>query len=241
MTLDQAIALSLLDDLSRLGLTERLLADDPELLERATGVLPRARSIRDSAAAGGIRAVPWNAPDFPPALLSSRCPPASGAAARSRVWPRRRWRSSVPAPRPPWRSRRHGDRQRAGRARRHREQRLARGVDSRRTAARYRRCATARHPPDPSEPSWGARCCSGSVLDRIYPAEHRPLAQEISRRGARDQRISAATPPLPFHFPMRNRRSAGCRVRLSSSKPRGLGSLITAACALEQEESRSSR
>jgi hypothetical protein len=42
MTFDQAAALSLVPDLSRVGLTARLQSDDPELTELATQFLPEA-------------------------------------------------------------------------------------------------------------------------------------------------------------------------------------------------------
>ena len=62
MTLDQAVALSLLDDLPRVGLTARLLESDPELVELAAPLLDRALAERLRAAAAGINVLAWNDP-----------------------------------------------------------------------------------------------------------------------------------------------------------------------------------
>src|SRR5688500_427203 len=76
MTLDQAVALSLIDDLPRIGLTERLRLLDPELLDRASSLLDRARHVREHALRRAIHVLPWNALRFPTALLAiSDCPP----------------------------------------------------------------------------------------------------------------------------------------------------------------------
>ena len=77
MTLDHAIALSLLDQLPRVGLTDRLLSDDPELIELATAGRGRATEIQQLAAAGGIGVLGWNDARFPAGLLAiPDCPPA---------------------------------------------------------------------------------------------------------------------------------------------------------------------
>src|SRR2546423_3915750 len=79
MSPDEAIALSLavLSDLPRTGLTDRLRADDPNLLELARSLLPQATSVRATAARRGIRAIAWNEPAFPAALLTlTDLPPA---------------------------------------------------------------------------------------------------------------------------------------------------------------------
>ena len=51
MTPDEAIALSFafLSDLRRSGLTDRLLADDPNLVELARSLMPRANAAREAA------------------------------------------------------------------------------------------------------------------------------------------------------------------------------------------------
>jgi len=69
MTLDHAVALSLFDDeLPKLGLTARLMSDDPELLELATSRLEEAREVRGRAEQVGIHALAWSDPSFPPAF-----------------------------------------------------------------------------------------------------------------------------------------------------------------------------
>ena len=99
---------------------------------------------------------------------------------------------------------------------------LARGVDS----AAHRGCLGA-----------GGRTVAvlGSGLDRIYPAEHDVLAATISRSGALVSELGPGAPPLPEHFPLRNRVISGISLAVvvveASEKS---GSLITARYALEQ-------
>jgi DNA processing protein len=75
----------------------------------------------------------------------------------------------------------------------------------------------------------------GSGVDYIYPSEHKPLAAEISKTGLVISEYPPGVPPLPHHFPMRNRVISGLSLAVvvieASEKS---GSLITAACALEQ-------
>jgi DNA processing protein len=75
----------------------------------------------------------------------------------------------------------------------------------------------------------------GSGVDVIYPAEHDRLAADITSRGAVISEFPPATPPLPHHVPQRNRIIAGLShaVVVVEAHERS-GSLITAACALEQ-------
>ncbi len=223
MTLDHAVALSFLEDLSRVGLTERLLADDPELLERSAAALPLARAACDQAATAGIVAVPWNATGFPPALLAlPDCPPAlwcrgslaslqapvvavvgSRAATAVALEAASRIAAGLAA---------LGVTVVSG---------LARGVDS----AAHRGAL----------PAGRTVAVLGSGPDRIYPAEHRALAGEIARRGAVISEYPPGTPPLPFHFPMRNRLISGlASAVVVIEAAEDSGSLITAACALEQ-------
>jgi DNA processing protein len=75
----------------------------------------------------------------------------------------------------------------------------------------------------------------GCGADVIYPREHRSLFDEISAAGVIVSELPPGAPPLPVHFPMRNRiisgLSAGVVIVEASSRS---GSLITAASALEQ-------
>jgi DNA processing protein len=99
---------------------------------------------------------------------------------------------------------------------------LARGVDS----AAHRGCMRGSSP---------TVAVLGSGLDRIYPAEHRPLADEISKKGLLVSELGPGAAPLPEHFPLRNRIISGISLGVvvveASEKS---GSLITARCALEQ-------
>ncbi len=75
----------------------------------------------------------------------------------------------------------------------------------------------------------------GCGADRVYPWEHRDLARRVAERGAIASELPPGTPPLPRHFPLRNRvisgLSLGVIVVEASFKS---GSLITARAALEQ-------
>jgi DNA processing protein len=224
MTLDQAVALSLLkDQLPKPGLTARLLAEDPELLERAVLNVENARAIRLRAEAEGIHALPWNDPQFPTLLgaipdgppvlwyrgrLSTLDAPAvaivgSRAATSVSIDTAARLSSDLAA---------RGIVVVSG---------LARGVDS----AAHRGALTVGQ----------TIAVLGSGVDCIYPPEHAPLATQIAQAGVVLSEYPPGTAPLPHHFPMRNRLISGLSLAVvvieASEKS---GSLITARCALEQ-------
>ncbi|HJZ74474.1 MAG TPA: DNA-processing protein DprA [Vicinamibacterales bacterium] len=75
----------------------------------------------------------------------------------------------------------------------------------------------------------------GSGPDVIYPREHDGLAASICRDGALVSELGPGAPPLPEHFPLRNRLISGISLGVvvveASEKS---GSLITARCALDQ-------
>ena len=99
---------------------------------------------------------------------------------------------------------------------------LARGVDG----AAHRGCVQARG---------RTVAVLGSGPDVVYPREHEALAASICSDGALVSELGPGAPPLPEHFPLRNRLisgiSFGVVVVEASEKS---GSLITARCALEQ-------
>ena len=222
MTLDHAVALSLLEGLSRVSLTERL-RKDPELMALAAPHLKRAREVRAAAARGGIHAVAWNDPRFPSALAAlTDLPPVlwyrgqlsaadqpcvaivgSRAASSVAIETAARLGSDLAAA---------GLTVVSG---------LARGVDS----AAHRGALE----------SGLTIAVLGSGVDRIYPPEHVPLAGQIAQKGLVMSELPPGTPPLPHHFPLRNRLISGLSlgvVVIEASE--NSGSLITAACALEQ-------
>jgi DNA processing protein len=75
----------------------------------------------------------------------------------------------------------------------------------------------------------------GSGVDRIYPAEHRGLAAKVCEQGALVSELGPGAPPLPEHFPLRNRIISGISLAIVvvEASDRS-GSLITARCGLEQ-------
>ena len=75
----------------------------------------------------------------------------------------------------------------------------------------------------------------GCGADIIYPREHARLATEILASGVVLSEFSPGTPPLPEHFPLRNRIISGlARAVVVVEASDHSGSLITARMALEQ-------
>ena len=222
MTLDHAVALSLLEDLPRVNLTERL-KNDPVLVETAALLLDQARGARTRAERASIQVIAWNDQNFPTSLATlTDLPPAlwyqgelattqapaiaivgSRAASAVAIETASRLAADVAAA---------GITVVSG---------LARGVDSVAHRAALRTGRTI--------------AVLGSGLDCVYPAEHAPLAKEIARTGLLLSEFPPGAPPLPHHFPMRNRLISGLAqgvVVIEASEKSG--SLITASCALEQ-------
>jgi DNA processing protein len=75
----------------------------------------------------------------------------------------------------------------------------------------------------------------GSGVDRIYPPEHRQLAEQIITQGAILSDYPLGTPPDATNFPPRNRIIAGlARATVVVEAGERSGALITAAFAAEQ-------
>src|SRR5688572_16935825 len=223
MTLDQAVALSLLEDLPRVGLTARLLDFDPELVELAESLIERARAARIRAAEAGINVLAWNDPQMPAQLLAiSDAPPAlwyrgsldclsqpavaivgSRAASSVALETARRLATDLAS---------RGITVVSG---------LARGVDS---SAHRGALETGR-----------TIAVLGSGVDRVYPVEHGELADRIAETGLVMSEYPPGTAPIAFHFPMRNRLISGlARAVVVIEASDKSGSLITAMCAAEQ-------
>jgi DNA processing protein len=99
---------------------------------------------------------------------------------------------------------------------------MARGVD----AAAHRGALAA---GGPTVAVWG------SGPDRVYPREHAALAEQIAAAGAAITEYPPGTPPLPQHFPERNRLIAGlARVVVVVEADERSGALVTARLALEE-------
>ena len=75
----------------------------------------------------------------------------------------------------------------------------------------------------------------GSGVDRVYPQRHRALAAAVVRRGVLVSEFAPGTPPLPEHFPRRNRIISGLAlgVVVVAAGERS-GSMITARLAAAQ-------
>ena len=221
---DLAAALTLLHSLSRVGLADRLRADDPGLLEEATAVLSEARALRSAAETAGIHFAGWQHDHYPAALLGLPDMPPGLWYRGDLTCLRERTIAIV------------GSRAGSSVALETAAQLasdlasrgvvivsgLARGVDS--AAHRGALAGNGR-----------TVAVLGSGLRRLYPAEHRLLAAAIEARGAVVSEYPPDVPALPFHFPLRNRIISGLsRAVVVIEASEGSGSLITAMCALEQ-------
>jgi DNA processing protein len=75
----------------------------------------------------------------------------------------------------------------------------------------------------------------GCGADRVYPAAHRRLADSIAACGAVVSELPPGAPPLPHHFPLRNRLISGLASAVVVVEARlRSGSLVTAAHAADQ-------
>jgi DNA processing protein len=225
MSPDESVALSFasVSDLPRAALTERLRADDPHLLELARSLLPQARAVRTNAANRGIGVIAWNEQEFPAALLTlSDAPPA--------LWYRGRL-DVLAAPSVAIVGSRAASPVAIETATRIAHDLASRGITVVSGLARGVDSAAHRG----ALQSGRTAAVLGSGFDHLYPPEHEPLASEIAGDGVVLSEFPPSTPPLPFFFPMRNRLISGlslATVVIEANEKSG--SLITAACALEQ-------
>ena len=75
----------------------------------------------------------------------------------------------------------------------------------------------------------------GTGLDQVYPRQHHALAQQVAQHGWLLSELPPGTPPLPHHFPRRNRLIAGLSLGvLVVEAALKSGSLITADMAASQ-------
>jgi DNA processing protein len=75
----------------------------------------------------------------------------------------------------------------------------------------------------------------GSGLDRLYPPENARLAARVAEAGALVSEFPLGTPPLPGHFPRRNRVIAGWgRTVVVAEAAEKSGALGTARSALDE-------
>ena len=75
----------------------------------------------------------------------------------------------------------------------------------------------------------------GTGIDRTYPAAHMGLRRSIEAKGCVVTELEAGSPPLPFHFPRRNRLvSSLARAVIVVEAPIKSGAMLTAYQALDQ-------
>ena len=223
MTLDRLVALSLLPSGASADLPARLLAGDPTLHDQSSRHLPAARDALARAAAAGIKVVAWDDPRYPSRLLTIADHPLVlwylghleacdqpavaivGSRAASPV------ALEVAATLASDLARR-GVTIVSG---------LARGVDG---AAHRGALSTG--------VTVGVLGCG---VDIVYPQSHRALASAVVERGALVSEFTPGTPPLPHHFPVRNRIISGLsHAVVIVEAAEQSGSLITARLALDQ-------
>lgn len=223
MDADLAIALTFAPELPRYTLLDRIRADDPEIRERALAVLAHSRQVRQAVASSGIEAIAWSDSRFPVSLLPlADCPPA--------IWIRGA-RAGLDAPLIAIVGSRAATAVALETATRLGADLAARGVTVVSGLARGVDSAAHRGALKHGR----TIAVLGSGIDRIYPREHRTLADEIARDGLIISEHPPGTPPLAFHFPLRNRLISGLsRAVVVVEASERSGSLITVACALEQ-------
>jgi DNA processing protein len=209
MTSDLLLALFFVPRLSRVGLTSRIQAGDPEFEARARPFLAAARRARDLAGSQGIHWATWGDPRFPTPLLSLGDAPSA-------LW----YRGHLAALTRPAvavvgsRAASAVAREMAARLGEALAARgvlvvsgLARSVDS----AAHRGAMTAGL----------TAAILGSGLDVIYQPEHTALAREIAGTGVLLSEYPPGTPPRAYHFPLRNRLLSGRS--LCSRRPKAAG------------------
>jgi DNA processing protein len=222
---DIPLALTLLESLPRVGLADRLRADDPELSDLATPLLVRAREVRLAAISHGIHFVSWEETGYPAALLTiADMPPGLWYRGRLDCLQGRRAVAIVGS--------RAGSPVAIATAEKLARDLAARGIVVVSGLARGVDSAAHRGALDGGGVTVAVL---GSGLQRLYPAEHRLLAAAIEERGLVVSEYPPEMPALPFHFPLRNRIISGLShavVVIEAAEQSG--SLITASCALEQ-------
>ncbi len=223
MTLDRLVALSLLPAAASADLPARLQAGDPTLHDQSSRHLPAAQEALARAAAADIKVVAWDDPRYPSRLRTiADHPPV--------LWYRGRLDVSEQPAVAIVGSRaaspvaldvaatlasdlaRRGVTIVSG---------LARGVDG---AAHRGALSTG--------VTIGVLGCG---VDVVYPHSHRALAAAVVERGALVSEFVPGTPPLPHHFPVRNRIISGlAHAVVIVEAAEQSGSLITARLALDQ-------
>ena len=202
-----------------------VLGEEAHALLRSGAALRRAEDERRRAEALGVRIVGWDEPDFPQLLKRIFDPPPvlyvrgrleGGEGERSLAIVGSR--AATPAGRTLARAMAR-DLAAAGATI---VSGLARGID------------TAAH-QGALDAQGRTVAVLGCGIDRVYPPENEALARAIGERGAVVSEFPLGTPPLPHHFPRRNRVIAGwSRGVLVVEAARRSGALNTAHTAVDE-------
>lgn len=222
--------------LDHFGDIERAWHASPEILEdvgldsRSRKNLLAARAELDldreleRIADEGARVLTWESPDYPRLLLEINAPPPV-LYVKGTLTEEDAWAVAVVGTRRASTYGREVTRRLAGALARNGitvVSGMARGIDS----VAHRAALEA-----------GGRTIAvfGCGIDRIYPAEHRKLAQQIAERGALISDYPLGTPPEGRNFPPRNRIISGLSLGvLVTNAGESSGAIITAEYAAEQ-------
>jgi DNA processing protein len=207
------------EQLSRVGLDNRSVKN---LLEARSEIDLEQELKRLEAM--NVRALTWESPDYPRLLLETNAPPPV-LYVKGELTEQDAWAVAIVGTRRASTYGREVTRRLAGALARNGitvVSGMARGIDG----VAHRAALEA-----------GGRTVAvfGCGIDRIYPPEHRKLAQQIAAHGALVSDYPLGTPPEGRNFPPRNRIISGLSLGvLVTNAGKTSGALITADFAAEQ-------
>ncbi len=207
------------EQLSRVGLDNRSVKN----LLKARSEIDLEREL-ERIEAMNVRVLTWESPDYPRLLLETHAPPPV-LYVKGELTEQDAWAVAIVGTRRASTYGREVTRRLSGALARNGitvVSGMARGIDG----VAHRAALEA-----------GGRTVAvfGCGIDRIYPPEHRKLAQQIASRGALVSDYPLGTPPEGRNFPPRNRIISGLSLGvLVTNAGKTSGALITADFAAEQ-------